>query len=530
MTDKPAWDAWDKLLSAAARSRSKTNHDEALYELAIELRDRLRQSQRDLEEARAAAQQQLDLLAEQAGQQHAVLTTQAVQQQGAVAAAWDNERQHTARVLSTFHDEVLRLTHEVAQQAGAMEAQQTAAQEAQAQAAAALQECQAMASQQQADAAAALSAHRAAAAQQHHQAASALAACQAAAAQQRDEAASALAACQAAAAKEHAADLLRLKQSEAAAARQQSEADATLASHKAEAAAALAAYKTQAAATLAACKAEAQMQQSWLESAVREQEDLVAELREEVQALREAAAAAEVAAHDAALHADAAVRDREAAWAELERLRGSMQQSEDLATHHLQQRVDALGALLATKSRVGQLHQVEGLYHATRDELERLDRENRQLKELVAGGQQQALGGSRLLQALSPGRQRSPPLFLSPQQQGKTRSAVTGKKAVPTPAPQHPATKPQAAGAPASRQLPGMAWLGPPTAQYAADPEKFLFLRVAGGYAPHYVGVEEQPKASGWVPKDVVRLVQVSPVREVCLPVEAARVSGPTHC
>jgi hypothetical protein len=35
--------------------------------------------------------------------------------------------------------------------------------------------------------------------------------------------------------------------------------------------------------------------------------------------------------------------------------------------------------------------------------------------------------------------------------------------------------------------LPGMAWLGPPSAAYPADPEHFVYLRVAGGYAPQWV-------------------------------------------
>eukprot|EP00955_Chlamydomonas_euryale_P100404 365280-Chlamydomonas_euryale.AAC.7 len=37
---------------------------------------------------------------------------------------------------------------------------------------------------------------------------------------------------------------------------------------------------------------------------------------------------------------------------------------------------------------------------------------------------------------------------------------------------------------------------------------QFVFVRVAGGYSPKYIGHEPLPKASGWVPKDVVRLAQ----------------------
>jgi hypothetical protein len=36
-------------------------------------------------------------------------------------------------------------------------------------------------------------------------------------------------------------------------------------------------------------------------------------------------------------------------------------------------------------------------------------------------------------------------------------------------------------------ELASMAFLGPPSSAYPADPEKFVFVRVAGGYSPKYV-------------------------------------------
>jgi hypothetical protein len=44
---------------------------------------------------------------------------------------------------------------------------------------------------------------------------------------------------------------------------------------------------------------------------------------------------------------------------------------------------------------------------------------------------------------------------------------------------------------PAGAALPGLAWLGPPSAAYGPDPEKYMYLRVAGGYAPKYVSVTQ---------------------------------------
>lgn len=37
-------------------------------------------------------------------------------------------------------------------------------------------------------------------------------------------------------------------------------------------------------------------------------------------------------------------------------------------------------------------------------------------------------------------------------------------------------------------QLASLAFLGPPSSAYHTDPDKFVFVRVAGGFSPKYVG------------------------------------------
>ncbi len=55
-----------------------------------------------------------------------------------------------------------------------------------------------------------------------------------------------------------------------------------------------------------------------------------------------------------------------------------------------------------------------------------------------------------------------------------------------------------------------LVWLGPPCSAYPPGAEQYEYLRVAGGYAPCCTGATlDVPKASGWVPKQVVRAVQV---------------------
>jgi hypothetical protein len=131
-------------------------------------------------------------------------------------------------------------------------------------------------------------------------------------------------------------------------------------------------------------------------------------------------------------------------------------------------------------------------------------------------------------------------------------AGVIGSALVSSPAPGR--TSDAAAGA-LEDPLSEMAFLGPPSSAYPPDPENYVFYRVGGGYTPrlvrtggsmrplartltrlprHAIGQPQvtrlgaalmndfaqdpvqptipQPRASGWVPKDVVRLVQVSGV------------------
>lgn len=56
------------------------------------------------------------------------------------------------------------------------------------------------------------------------------------------------------------------------------------------------------------------------------------------------------------------------------------------------------GALLASKTRLSEMHVLEGLYNEARDELARLDKENLELKDMWSNGVQQ-LGRSRRVRA-----------------------------------------------------------------------------------------------------------------------------------
>ncbi|GAX79052.1 hypothetical protein CEUSTIGMA_g6492.t1 [Chlamydomonas eustigma] len=222
------------------------------------------------------------------------------------------------------------------------------------------------------------------------------------------------------------------------------------------------------------------------------------------------------------------------------------------SSRHEMEHSEALEALLATKSRLGEQSQVQALYLATRDELERLDKENQELKDMLEAGVHE-LTRSRILEHVPSSRDtafKPSPLFLSPNGAAYGRPASPSTRASTTsrgrrsgrsispyrdrvlaatgvmfPADVVESFEGSAAmegGAMTSWRAAGrsspyiehavdfasMAFLGPPSSAYPADPDKFVFVRVAGGYSPKYVGSDPLPKASGWIPKDVVRLVQ----------------------
>eukprot|EP00201_Polytomella_parva_P023101 CAMPEP_0175038996 /NCGR_PEP_ID=MMETSP0052_2-20121109/254_1 /TAXON_ID=51329 ORGANISM="Polytomella parva, Strain SAG 63-3" /NCGR_SAMPLE_ID=MMETSP0052_2 /ASSEMBLY_ACC=CAM_ASM_000194 /LENGTH=228 /DNA_ID=CAMNT_0016300631 /DNA_START=27 /DNA_END=713 /DNA_ORIENTATION=+ len=56
-----------------------------------------------------------------------------------------------------------------------------------------------------------------------------------------------------------------------------------------------------------------------------------------------------------------------------------------------------------------------------------------------------------------------------------------------------------------------LTFLGPPNNAYPRNPENYQFYRVGGGFTPLFDMKNPtltKPKASGWVPKDIVRLIQ----------------------
>ena len=50
-------------------------------------------------------------------------------------------------------------------------------------------------------------------------------------------------------------------------------------------------------------------------------------------------------------------------------------------------------------------------------------------------------------------------------------------------------------------QLASLAFLGPPSSAYPLDPEKFVFVRVAGGFSPKYVSAAGAAHACVWAPQ-----------------------------
>ncbi|KXZ45114.1 hypothetical protein GPECTOR_58g563 [Gonium pectorale] len=255
----------------------------------------------------------------------------------------------------------------------------------------------------------------------------------------------------------------------------------------------------------------------------------------------------------------ATVNERNEALRHLDRMTRLLEESEGRVAAAQAEHNNILNELVATKGRVADLSALETLYVAARDELERLDKENGELKDMVAGGAVQ-LGRSRILEAL--GVPDSSDIFVSTRSGGgggATGSGSGGKRAsgasgaLATRSRSTPRVRPSGGASatspgtygrgafvpelvPASADTyrgrrgrsrsrsPGrrggglledpiseMAFLGPPSSAYPPDPENYIFYRVGGGYSPRLDAAHPtipQPRASGWVPKDVVRLMQ----------------------
>ncbi|GLI70099.1 hypothetical protein VaNZ11_014878 [Volvox africanus] len=261
--------------------------------------------------------------------------------------------------------------------------------------------------------------------------------------------------------------------------------------------------------------------------------------------------------------------ERNDALRHLERMTKLLEESEGRVAEVQGEHNRLLGELVVTKGRLADMSALETLYGAARDELQRLDKENLELKDMVAAGAVQ-LGRSRILEALgipdkpaterstaTPRTRRSRPgtpgattaimsYGGSPGSVGlaagglrlgsdRSRSAPRSRRGTslpsgsisgpPSPAGRLQVSSPRAASRAHSlshfqsnSQSPSledpvseMAFLGPPSAAYPPDPENYLFYRVGGGYEPKVNPTQPtnpQPRASGWVPKDVVRLIQ----------------------
>ncbi|KAF5840393.1 hypothetical protein DUNSADRAFT_16941 [Dunaliella salina] len=270
--------------------------------------------------------------------------------------------------------------------------------------------------------------------------------------------------------------------------------------------------EAQLAADVAAARAESE---DYCKQLDKYRQDLQAQAQADIQtamaALDEAeerAAAAEARAAAAQAQADDAESQKDSVIAELQNIAA---QVDDVAARQENQgktQADLMAALVASKARLSEMHALEGLYCEARDELERLDKENLELRDMWQSGVAE-LGRSRILEGLPAGSHSLLPDSLLPAYTGTKKSAKGKKKNGwiqeymsdgGMPARSLPGSSPSS--------LPDMAYLGPSSRMYPPDPDSFVYVRVGGGYDPKHVGTEELPKASGWVPKDVVKVVQ----------------------
>ncbi|KAG2488478.1 hypothetical protein HYH03_012983 [Edaphochlamys debaryana] len=248
--------------------------------------------------------------------------------------------------------------------------------------------------------------------------------------------------------------------------------------------------------------------------------------------------------------------ERNSAMVNLDKMSQLLNDSEDRVVTVQKDHGGLLSELVQTKGRLADLSALETLYGAARDELQRLDKENLELKDMVARGST-TLGRSRILDAL--GIPDSTDVFVSTRggrgrRSGAGAGGATRSRSAPrTRSGRSPgggtvgrgsfvpdmvpmltadgyrnstAVQPYRGGTAGRTGTPGrgrggasvledavseLAFLGPPSSAYPPDPENYVFYRVGGGYSPRLDPLQPtipQPRASGWVPKDVVRLVQ----------------------
>lgn len=276
--------------------------------------------------------------------------------------------------------------------------------------------------------------------------------------------------------------------------------------------------------------------------AVSEQEQTNLDLQAALSEARQKVASLTVQVDQCMSRAEKAEDNRDVMMDKIHELSALLDDARNSATHHETRHGELLSTLESTKTRASELNHLQGLYLSAREELDRLDKENAELKEMMQSNMY-SLTKSRILETLSSShkqQEKSVPLFLTPEMTGRSRSTVRGRSAATgrrrsgspgrdsvlaaTGVIYPPETVADAIGSLTASlrgtskdgammladaaKLASMAFLGPPASAYPTDPDKFVFVRVAGGFSPKYVGSDPLPKASGWVPKDVVRLVQ----------------------
>ena len=275
--------------------------------------------------------------------------------------------------------------------------------------------------------------------------------------------------------------------------------------------------------------------------AVSEQEQTNLSLQAELSEARQRVATLTIQVDQSMSRAEKAEDNREVMMDKIHELSALLDESRNTAIHHESRHGDLLSTLESTKTKVSELNHLQGLYLSAREELDRLDKENAELKEMMQNNMY-TLTKSRILETLSTShkqQEKSVPLFLTPEMTGRSRSTArrrssTGRRRSGSPgrdsllaatgviyppdsvadtigslsASLRATPKDGAMMLSDAAKLASMAFIGPPASAYPTDPDKFVFVRVAGGFSPKYVGSDPLPKASGWIPKDVVRLVQ----------------------
>lgn len=468
------WEAWNRLLTPSAqqqlrsargygssgiKSRSLKPEDQlpALHALALELRDRLRFSHKRVE----------DLKAEVAAARYEA----------------EAEKQRTAKRLMVFEAEIDRLRQGVTHQSTTMDTHaqltwqlQTDLHQAQLQAQRALAEVEEIRRQSQAEA---------------------------------DRV------------RRQSQAEIQAAKAEAEACKRQAQLDieAGIRRAVADADGSKAQLQAQLAADVAAARAQSE---DYCKQLDEYRQDLQARAQADIQAAMAAldeaerrAAAAEARAAAAQAHAADAESQKDGVVAELQNIAA---QVDDVAARQENQgrtQADLMAALVASKARLSELHALEGLYCEARDELERLDKENLELRDMWQNGVAE-LGRSRILEGLPAGSHSLLPDSLLPAYTGTKKSAKGKKKngwiqeymydGGMQPLARSSPTRSLPVSSPSS--LPDMAYLGPSSRMYPPDPDSFVYVRVGGGYDSKHVGTEELPKASGWVPKDVIKVVQ----------------------